>query len=116
MATKLKKENFNPRAGGGYVEYCTEGYLCGHRIAVGRFKYKSNTMANKRQLINFLIGNDFTVEEISSPIYRDLMRVRGWMSHMMTPGMLAESQANIDAYPAKLAAKRHNEALNCASL
>ena len=98
--TKLLKENFNLRAGGGYVEYCTEGYLAGKRYAVGRFKYKSNTVSNKRKLVNFLLNNGFTVEEISSPRYWDLMTVRGWMKGEYTrmPGELEEAQARIDAH------------------
>jgi hypothetical protein len=96
--TLLKTENFNPRAGGGYVEYCTEGYLRGHRICVGRFKYKSNTMANKRKMIKFLVDNKFTVEELQSPIYWDLMRVRGWMPNLTTPGMIAEAESRISIF------------------
>jgi hypothetical protein len=75
---KLNVNNFNPRAGGGYVEYCVDGYLSGKRLAVGRFKYKGNTMANKKRLMWFLITKGFTVAEISGPNYWDLMKERGW--------------------------------------
>ena len=79
MSTAINIDNFNPRAGGGYIEYCLEGYLAGKRVAIGRFKYKSNTMPNKKRMIWFIIAKGFTVEEITGPNYWNLMEERGWI-------------------------------------
>jgi len=78
--TKFKREQFNTRAGGGYIEYCIDGYLAGKRFAVGRFKYRyKGRSADMKRLIQFIMDNMF-VEEFTNGtvIVWDLMKQRGW--------------------------------------
>ena len=71
----LKRKNFNLKAGAGFVEYCTDGYLKGHRIPVCRFKQQS---ALKRKFVSFLIKHQFTVEDIRSEHYWEKVQAKGW--------------------------------------
>ena len=69
----LTLANFNFRAGGGYVEYCTEGPLAGHRYAVCRINGKGAS-ARRRAFAKFLILHNFSLADIKSPKYWDKVR------------------------------------------